>query len=159
LFIALVFIAIGVFIWTHKSSGVLVTKSAPAAPESAETRPSSGKSRRLPGEMRAILFQHGVTESFVHKSFTEQRAGNAAGGEYLEGTLVVSAPPQFQPALFLMDLGRLLEGENLRLLKNVQDKGRWLLDVGEADRVYQHLEIQFGGSETSIKPAAKRAKK
>jgi hypothetical protein len=145
-------------LWSRRSSGVPLTQAPPAPVDAGQAalRPPESKSRRLPGEMRALLFQHGVTEGSVVKSLTEERTG--AAGPYLEGTLVVKAGDYFQPALFLMDLGRLLEAEKLSLAKNVQEKEKWLLDIGEADRIYQHLEVQFGGAKAKAAPA-QRVKK
>jgi hypothetical protein len=73
------------------------------------------------------------------KSYNEER--HAEGRSWLESTLEIARPAGFRSGPFLKQLLGFLSRSGLALMRDETEGGRWTLDVGDRDHVFQRLVI------------------
>lgn len=149
LFLIAALCAGGGALWVSRGRWLPALKSAvggtgAAAPSSAGGPADRGLAARAAatqGWVRGFLAESGVSDADVLKAFTaERREGDAV---WVESTLEIRARKGFSTGRFLSRLAPRLHRERLAVLNDAPTTGRWLLELGEGQRVYQRLVFHF----------------
>ncbi len=142
-FLILLTVAVGAYIWflldnRHASKPALVWESNPA--DSRPVHNINERSAWLQGEVRKILLQHGIDEVSVSKNYTQQRSGR--GAQWVEDTLQIIVPDTFDEGKFFKDLQPVIQKEGFQIIKNTSIGGKWTLEMGDHNRVFERLIIK-----------------
>lgn len=145
LFLIAALCAGGVALWVSRARWIPVLKSvvggsaaaAPPVPAKAAAGDLAARAAATQGWVRGFLSDAGVADADVLKAYTaERREGDAV---WVESTLEIRARRGFSTGRFLARLAPRLHRERLAVLNDAPGAGRWLLELGEGQRVYQRL--------------------
>lgn len=168
-FLALILIGVGVFLWSvwqdSRGTPSKPKEKAPAAvkrilPElplksksparkktQAKTRivrdvpvaEAKNRSVWLNGEIRHLLTDVGVRDSDVVKVYNCERGQK--GATWLENTMVLRYPKNFDSDGFHSKLKKLLSKKNMFLTAEKEGASEWLLEMGDRSRIYMRLKF------------------
>jgi hypothetical protein len=91
----------------------------------------------LQAQVRELLAKHGVDESSVVKTYTQQKRDG--GVQWLEDTLEIKRPVGFRTENFLRDLSAILKKGGLQVMRDQTDVQGWILELGDKRRVYERI--------------------
>lgn len=112
-------------------------RSSPPPSKDERVKDLSARSAAAQSRIRAFLVDAGVSDKDVLKTFNVQR--EEGGARWVEGTVEVRAGKGFHSGRFLKALLPSLQQEHLRVVTDEATEKRWLLELGEGERVFQRL--------------------
>ncbi len=153
LFLILVLTAAGVggwLAWRHGSlaslwrevpiPSALLGPSAAQEPVGAPDIDVSDRSAWIQSRVRDLLARKGVKEKHILQAYNEQR--QEGGIQWLEDTLVLRRPANFDDHGFLSALAPFLAQKRLVLMDDKREGTRWTLTVGDRKRIYQRVVFE-----------------
>ncbi|MBL0350626.1 MAG: hypothetical protein IPP68_09680 [Elusimicrobia bacterium] len=142
MFLILVLTAAGVAVWRARDAWRPLWDRATGgtgAPPTAALADLSSQSVWLQSRVRDALSAAGVREADVLKSVNEERAD--ATGRWVESTLEVRPREPFHSGRFLQRLAPVIHEGGLAIQKDQKDGDRWVLELGDRERVFQRLVV------------------
>ena len=142
MFLILVLTAAGVAVWRARAAWrplwARVTAGSGTTPTPALADLSS-QSVWLQSRVRDVLSDAGVREADVLKSVNEERTD--ATGRWVESTLEVRPRGPFHSGRFLQKLAPVIHEGGLAIQRDQKDGDRWVLELGDRERVFQRLVV------------------
>jgi len=113
---------------------------AAAAPGGQDSSTALHRGASFQAAVRDLLAQSGVGDRNVLKTYTEERGGD--GDRWVESTLEIAPDGEFHTGRFLERLAPALHRSGLSVLRDDSEGERWVLELGDRDRVFQRLVFQ-----------------
>jgi hypothetical protein len=101
------------------------------------TRDIHDQSAWAQNQVRNLLAKYNLKESSVRRTYNQEREED--GVRWLEDSLDIAAPSNFDAPGFLKDLTAALWRSRLTLMSDRQEGKNWVIELGDRKRVFQRV--------------------